>query len=235
MKKRHVMLIIASVLFIGIAVLCFNAVYNFFLVRDYLGDEPTMSAEPLQALNLYQEYVAHYNAGNVAYSEGNFKEAIDSFRKALTLDHPEEKDCDIRVNLVLASINQYEGMLGKKNFPADEFRQTLLEGRDILLADGCATDNNDGHDKDAQQLKNDIDKLLEMMNQSGGGGSDDGSSGGGSDDGQSGNDGQDNSDVEDDLEEKLKDFEQESANERENSGQNDENEKNGYGNGGDIW
>lgn len=233
MKKRHVLLIISAVLFVGIAVLCFNSIYNFFLVRDYLGDDPTMSAEPLQNLNLYQEYVAYYNAGNVDYANGNYKGAIDNFRKALTLDHPEDKDCDIRVNLVLASINQFEGMLGKKNFPADEFRQTLIEGRDLLLADGCATDNNDGHDKDAQQLKNDIDKLLEMMDQSGGGGGaedpSDGGSGGGTDDGQ------DSSDVEDDLEEKLKDYEQDSANERENSGQNEENDKNGYGNGGDIW
>lgn len=233
MKKRHVLLIISAVLFVGIAVLCFNSIYNFFLVRDYLGDDPTMSAEPLQNLNLYQEYVAYYNAGNVDYANGNYKGAIDNFRKALTLDHPEDKDCDIRVNLVLASINQFEGMLGKKNFPADEFRQTLIEGRDLLLADGCATDNNDGHDKDAQQLKNDIDKLLEMMDQSGGGGGaedpSDGGSGGGTDDGK------DSSDVEDDLEEKLKDYEQDSANERENSGQNEENDKNGYGNGGDIW
>jgi len=246
MKKRHVFLIIAILAFIAISILSFNSIYNFILVRNYKDGDHTMSADPLQNINLYQEYVAYYNAGNVAYEKHDYKGAIENYKKALSFNPPEDKECPIRVNLVLASLNKFD-WTGETKIQPDELRTALEAGREILLEKGCATDNNDGHDKDAQQLKNDIDKLLEYLDQweqnSSGDGSEGGSSGGQGEDNQNSNGGEEQEDDEDDEEkdpeERLKDMleqqRRESETEREAAREEENGQKGSRYNSGDIW
>ena len=79
--------------------------------------------------------------------------------------HPgEKKECDIRVNLALA-------MLKKINFDhldtekdKENAIRTLQAARNVLCEKGCADPyGTDGHDPEAEQLKQDIDKMLEEL------------------------------------------------------------------------
>ena len=101
--------------------------------------------------------------GNGYYKTGNYERAEAYFRYSLTLDIPEGKECDVRVNLALSLIGQidFEGL--ETNDDILYAISILEEAREVLLEVGCATDENDGHDPEAQQLKNEIDKKIEEL------------------------------------------------------------------------
>ena len=111
---------------------------------------------------LFFRYIFIYNKGNKLYERFDYPGAIEAYQDALNANPPHFKECSVRVNLALAMIyNMGEDFAAPENI--ENSINTLLEARDILLEDGCASDDGDGHSKPAQQLKEEIDKLLEQL------------------------------------------------------------------------
>ena len=137
---------------------------RYYLSRYAQGEYKVGTEERLvQTINRPEGYIAAYNVGNGYYKTGNYERAEAYFRYALTLDIPEGKECDVRVNLALSLIGQidFEGL--ETNDDILYAISILEEAREVLLEEGCATDENDGHDPEAQQLKNEIDKKIEEL------------------------------------------------------------------------
>ena len=123
-----------------------------------------------------EPYINHYNNGNVYYAQGDYAHAIEEYNAALEYKLPEDKDCDVRVNLALAMVVPIDvDDIDASNI--DDVFDTLDAARDILCDNGCASEKKKGHDKDAQKLKKDIDEFEDMLRNSasgqGTGGSDD--------------------------------------------------------------
>ncbi len=112
-------------------------------------------------LNIEQPYIVHYNKGNILYKNGKYNEAIEEYNKSLNLYPPEKKECKIRINIALSKIAMLEKddeEHKKKNI------ETLKSARYTLCEKGCANENdNNGHSKDAEKLKQDIDKKLNEL------------------------------------------------------------------------
>ena len=121
------------------------------------------------------EYVIWYNIGNYYFDKGDYRKAEDAYLQAIDCGIPYEKECPVKVNLALSMIYQiseedwdeFYDCTGYENISAGARRveKVLKDAREILIADGCAhKDDEDGHDKQAQTLKDEIDELLERSN-----------------------------------------------------------------------
>jgi len=112
--------------------------------------------------NRYFAYIAEYNMGNSDYRNDSYNGAIAWYNKALERNLPEEKECSIRINKALA----YVGLLGEGYDSPDRIADSvsLLEiARDTLLTDNCATEEGTGHSEKAEQLKEEIERMLEEL------------------------------------------------------------------------
>ncbi len=137
---------------------------NHSFVSAYDNEEyRSQEEEKLLKFNFPESYVPYYNLGNAAYKNGDYNSAISYFTEALKHYPSEKKDCLIRINLALSML----GTIDFYNLDSQEKIDTALfvlyKARDVLLENGCATDEGDGHNADAQQLKEDIDKMIEML------------------------------------------------------------------------
>ena len=132
---------------------------------------------------VFLRYIFIYNKGNKLYERMDYAGAIEQYQNALDAHPPHFKECSIRINLALAMIyNMGPEFAAPEN--VESSIQTLMEARDILLEDDCATNEGDGHSEPAQQLKEEIDALIEQLqqqqNSDNSDDSDDNSDGGGS-------------------------------------------------------
>lgn len=116
---------------------------------------------------LFFRYIFLYNKGNNLYERLDYAGAIEYYEDALAAHPPHflsTKECNVRINLALAMIYN----LGP-NFAEPENIEnsinTLLAAKEILLEDNCASEEGSGHNETAQQLKEEIDKLLEQLQQ----------------------------------------------------------------------
>ena len=116
---------------------------------------------------LFFRYIFYYNKGNNLYERYDYAGAIEAYESALNAHPPHflsHKECSVRVNLALAMIyNMGPDFADPINI--DNSIETLIAARDILPEDGCANNEGDGHSEPAQQLKEEIDKLLEELQQ----------------------------------------------------------------------
>lgn len=153
-----VMLVIA--LFLGV-----RYVINFAAVQSYKHGNYSPSAEVfLSKVNIPEGYVPTYNAGNAFYRSEDYDNAISYYQSALESHPTEKKECDIRVNLALAMLHKIDwDNLETEKQKAAAARQ-LQSARNILCETGCADPyGTNGHDPEAEQLKQDIDKMLEEL------------------------------------------------------------------------
>lgn len=164
-KKILVGIYILMVLFC--AKLAFNCIYNTVVIYRYHQYDYTVTMKPLLLFNWSQPYIAHYNQGNIYYENYSYENAILSYKEALSLNPPEEKECAIRINLALAMLGTME-----EDYASYENRDTSLEiltgARDVLLEEGCATESGDGHSKTAEQLKEEIEIMIWQLEQQSG-------------------------------------------------------------------
>ncbi len=169
MKKiplRLYFIAIMGVLFLTLsAMLLYRLLVNHdFVIRYRQGEIEVAGEEKLLEFNFPESYVPYYNLGNAAYKNGDYNSAISYYNEALGMHPGEGKDCMIRINLALAlcrTINFY-------NLDSQEKIDTALfilyKARDVLTENGCASpEGSDGHNADAQQLKEDIDRMIEML------------------------------------------------------------------------
>ena len=196
------------------------------------------SSDVNQILGFTQPYVYHYNNGNVYYNEGDYQGAEDEYRTALGYKPGGEKDCKTRINLALSIVKQIDPeSVTAANL--DETLERLDDARDILVANGCAhRDDEDGHNKDAQTLKDEIDDFEEQLKQSvqeqeNGGGTDDQDEPDDQDDqddSDNGDDEQEKSSASDEekIKEKLQEIQGDSLNQRNSEMDTYKSYKDGY-------
>ncbi|MBO4863238.1 MAG: tetratricopeptide repeat protein [Eubacterium sp.] len=159
-----VVLLVCS-LFLGIRYLINSVfVFNYTHERYVAGSYNAKIEEFLTKLNIPEGYVPYYNAGNAHYMNGDYDNAISDYKAALESHPTEKKECDIRVNLALAMLHKIDfDHLDTEKQKSNAIRQ-LQSARNVLVEKGCADPyGTDGHDPEAEQLKQDIDKMLEEL------------------------------------------------------------------------
>ena len=140
----------------------FTHMYNENLISKYNKQVYHTSTAPLFVFNFFEPYIAHYNAGNVCYQNKDYSDAIKEYEKALEKEPPKFKECCIRVNLALSMI----GLIGEDYDAPENIESTieqLKEARAVLLDNGCATEDGDGHSDTAEKLKEEIDELIKEL------------------------------------------------------------------------
>jgi tetratricopeptide (TPR) repeat protein len=153
-----ILLIIA--LFLGIRYIINGA----FLLNYSHGNYSPRSQEFLQKVNIPEGYLPYYNAGNAYYMLEDYDSAIDCYKSALESKPTEKKECDIRVNLALAMLHKVDLDNIKTEKQKANAIRTLQSARNVLCEKGCADPyGTEGHDPEAEQLKQDIDKMLEEL------------------------------------------------------------------------
>jgi len=149
----------------GLLICCLVClVTNFFaneiFVKNY--EAGTYKENKLSALGFWEPYIAYYNEGNLCYQKGNYETAIQAYETALSRYPSKQRECNIRINLALSMI----APIDSSQLTGQELEQaiaTLEEAKEILCEQGCAAEDGNGHSKDAQTLKEDIDRFLEKL------------------------------------------------------------------------
>ena len=161
MKKR-IIVCVYVLMFIVCFMLAFKYIYNQHLISEYKDNDYSSDVDPLLFCNWVQPYLAHYNMGNIHYQNKEYQAAIEEYKTALEENPSEEQECSVRINLALAII----ATMGADYDSEDKIQgsiEKLKEARDVLTEEGCATDNGDGHSETAEQLKKEIDDLLDEL------------------------------------------------------------------------
>lgn len=117
----------------------------------------------LAVLGFTEPYIAPYNQGNNYFREGDYESAIEEDKKALDKNPPHDKECLIRINLALAMVTPIKpDEITENNL--EETINILEEAKNVLIQHGCANkDDHNGHNEDAQRLKDEIDAFEEML------------------------------------------------------------------------
>ncbi len=166
MKKKILLAALCIVVVILLKLIC-DYVLNTIQVNSYKEEKYNADLAQLVAtLNFNKSRVANYNYGNVLYQKGDYEGAIEQYKNALNTIVPSREECDIRVNYALAICKTVK--LEKEDETDEAKVQEAIKkyesAIDVLVAVECAHRNdNNGHDKDAQQLKNDIQKEIDRL------------------------------------------------------------------------
>ncbi len=123
-----------------------NKIYNRVMVKS------------LYFLNFIESYIVYYNDGNILYQNNEFEEAILKYQKALEKNPPQNKVCDIRINLSLSLI---------KNISSNSYNEIyaqLQEAKNNLYNNSCASSIDDsGYSKEAEKLEKEITDLQNQL------------------------------------------------------------------------
>ena len=161
MKKTIIASVYVLVLLVSFK-LAFTYLYNESIIDDYEENDYSSDVDPLLFANWIQPYLAHYNMGNIHYQNKDYQSAIEEYNQALEEIPSKEQECSVRINLALAMIATLgEDYDSEENVEASI--EKLTEARNVLLQDGCATENGDGHSETAEKLKKEIDDLLDEL------------------------------------------------------------------------
>lgn len=135
---------------------------NEVLIKDY--KKGIYTENKLSFLGFLEPYISYYNEGNIQYQKKEYDAAIKSYQNALEHHPGHDRECMIRINLALAMVTPLDPDEMTDSDIADAIK-VLEEARQVLYAHGCATENGNGHNKDAQTLKEDIDRFEEELKQ----------------------------------------------------------------------
>lgn len=149
-------------IFLGVRI-AINAAFAGALEQ---GTPEPSAEEGLLILNAPEGYVPHYNMGNAYYKREQYDEAIDQYQRALQYHPADGRECDIRVNLALAMLHKIDFDDLGTDKKIDKAIQQLRAARLVLTEEGCAADEGpDGHDPEAQKLREEIDRMIEELQQ----------------------------------------------------------------------
>ena len=162
---KYYFIALIGIIILIVAIMLGTRLYtNHSFVNAYNnGEYETEAEEKLLKMNFPESYIPYYNLGNAAYKKGDYNSAIGYYNQALQNYPPEDKDCLIRINLALSLCNTIDFYDLDSQEKIDTALFILYKARDILLENGCATEEGDGHNADAQQLKEDIDAMIEKL------------------------------------------------------------------------
>jgi tetratricopeptide (TPR) repeat protein len=166
--------IILSVIFFLIAIdgifMFARSVVNTAFLRNYeKGSYSEMPERFFLHLKFGENYVVPYNLGNVAYQYEDYDKAVTYYRQALSSGPPElEAECKVRVNLALSMCHtiDFDKLDTSDEKAVSKAVSTLQKARLVLTDHGCASEpvgSDDGHFRDADQLKHDIDDMLNKL------------------------------------------------------------------------
>ena len=151
---------------IALAVICLivfgvNMISNERMKNKFA--EGTYEVNKLSVLGFTEPYISYYNRGCVYYQEEKYDLAIKEFETALSKKPKGDHDCMTRINLALSMVKSFK----EEDITADNLQNIidlLNRARDILTENGCANpDDDNGHNEDAQTLKNEIDEFLKKL------------------------------------------------------------------------
>ena len=145
---------------------------NEALIKDY--NTGIYNENNLSFLGFTEPYIADYNEGNIQFKKGNYDAAIEAYQTALKQHPTHDRECMIRINLALAMVTPLNPDEITESDIEDALK-VLDNAREILCADGCAAEDGNGHNQDAQTLKEEIDQFEEELKNRQSGQSDDGS------------------------------------------------------------
>ncbi|MDC7294746.1 tetratricopeptide repeat protein [Butyrivibrio sp. DSM 10294] len=179
---------------------------NHSFISDYNNNVYASDKEEgLLVMNVPESYLPYYNLGNVSFKNGDYNGAIAYYNQALALNPPGKRECKVRINLALAMVYSIDLNHLDSQEKIDTALIILYKARDTLTTNGWAADNPaDARDATAQQLKEDIDKLIEQLENPPEGGSGGSSEQNEPDSGESGDQGQGQSSGGDDAKNKKK-------------------------------
>ncbi|MGN0394955.1 MAG: tetratricopeptide repeat protein [Coprococcus sp.] len=159
MKKLLTGFWIILVLFL--ACLIINFVANELMIDRY--NSGIYEKKSLAVLGFTEPYIAPYNQGNNYFKMGDYEKAVEEYKKALSKNPPHDRECMIRINLALAMVTPIKPEEITEN-NLEEIINILEEAKEILIAHGCANrDDHNGHNEDAQRLKDEIDEFEESL------------------------------------------------------------------------
>ena len=155
-KLLKILTIIFLVLFIKFS---FTYTINEIIIYNYKNNNyNTKIIKLLYLFNFYQKYIVYYNEGNILYKTNNYEDAIKKYEIALNKKPPENKICDIRINLSLSIIKNING--DNKT----EILDNLNKAKNNLYENNCANPIDDsGKSKDEEQLEEEIKQLEEQI------------------------------------------------------------------------
>lgn len=160
---KRLIIAIYIILIIMLVIFMYRYLVNEKFISLYEnGEYEEENIESLSLLNINEPYIYYYNLGNIYYKNGDFDKAIESYEKALELNKAKEKECDIRINLALAKLEKIDDDYNQEE-NIDETIDILDDAREVLLEEDCATEDGDGHNSEAQELKEDIDDFEEEL------------------------------------------------------------------------
>ncbi len=163
--KIIVMIVLAVILFVLSFGLFFKMIVNHSFVKAY--DEDVYLSENeelLKFVNTPESYLPYYNLGNIAFENTDYNSAVGYYTKALSLFPLGQKECDIRINLALSMCYSIDFQHLETQERIDTALIILYKARDVLLENGWANEDPElVKDEEAQQLKEDIDRMIEKL------------------------------------------------------------------------
>lgn len=165
--KVMIPFIISIVLVVASGFFVLKVLLNHFFVVAYASETYAPPVQKFEVLfNHPESYLPYYNLGNCYYQGGDYSTAAAYYYQALSYENvPEDRDIPIRINLALALCYSIDFDNLKTDTDIQGALQILYSARDILMEKGYANDEGTGTDATAQQLKEDIDKMIEKLQQ----------------------------------------------------------------------
>ena len=166
--KRIMLAVTVCAVLLGAAglLLCGRQLLNEAFLRDWNSGRYTDTWErPLLPVNLPEGWLPLYHMGNVSYMQEDYDAAVSWYQQSLGKNPPaEEKECAVRINLALALLHKIDyAHLDSENAVRTAVSQ-LKTARGVLTEHGCADpEGTDGHSREAEQLKKEIDELLRKL------------------------------------------------------------------------
>ena len=111
-------------------------------------------AKMQQFANLIEPYVAYYNSGTALIQQKEGREAEKELRQSLASNPPQDKICQVRVNLSYSIEMQADDARSDRRF--DDALALLSKAEGVLYENGCASKISNkeyGKDKHAEEAK----------------------------------------------------------------------------------
>ena len=160
--KKRIWICVCILLLLLSFNLTFHYFYNEHMIEKYNHQEYSLGGNPLLFCNWFQPYVAHYNMGNIYYQNEEYADAMYEYQRALDANPGKGKECSVRINLALAILKTMETDYDSEENVEDSLEK-LREARSVLLEEDCATEAGDGHSETAEELKCEIDEMIQKL------------------------------------------------------------------------
>ena len=162
--RLWLLLAAACILIISGSLLTRRVWANHSFVQAYeKGEYDTEKEERLLTLNFPERYLPYYNLGNVAFKKGDYNQAVAYYNEALKRNPSGENDCLVRINLALSMCYSIDFENISSEEQTDAAIKILESAKAVLLENDCASESGEGHNPDAQKLKEDIDKMIDEL------------------------------------------------------------------------